>query len=84
MERISRSYLVAGGRVPENILVGWYDLVALEIRSDAIGGAALIAEQVTRLALGELFDIREARFEGRFGGQNERVLAYCSAGVVSE
>ncbi len=49
--------------------------VALKAAEGILSGAqevvkagAFIAEQITRLALGELFDIRYAMFEGDFGG----------------
>ncbi len=38
-----------------------------------IKGAAFVAEQITRLALGELFDIRYAKFEGEFSSAVTRV-----------
>lgn len=38
-----------------------------------VQGAAYVAEQITRLALGELFDIRYAKFEGRFSSAITRV-----------
>ncbi|MDJ0519096.1 MAG: hypothetical protein QNJ74_23520 [Trichodesmium sp. MO_231.B1] len=38
-----------------------------------VRGAAYVAEQITRLALGELFDIRYAKFEGRFSSAITRV-----------
>ncbi|MBN1479445.1 hypothetical protein JXA70_04155 [candidate division KSB1 bacterium] len=45
--------------------------IALEGTQYIIKGAAFVGEQLTRLALGELFDIRYAMFEGEFGGPQD-------------
>lgn len=45
--------------------------IALEGTQYLVKGAAFIGEQLTCLALGELFDIRYAMFEGEFGGPRD-------------
>lgn len=56
--------------------------LALEGTKYIVKGAAFVAEQIVRLALGELFDIRYAMFEGEFGGDTDAKRIHVKAHIV--
>ncbi|WP_428267374.1 LamG-like jellyroll fold domain-containing protein [Haliangium sp.] len=55
---------------------------ALEGSKHFVRGAAFVVEQMARLALGELFDIRYAMFEGEFGGDRDAKRIHVKAHIV--
>ena len=55
---------------------------ALDGVDDVVKAAAAVAEQILKLALGELFDVRYAKFEGEFGGPQALARVQIQAKIV--